>query len=53
MKYYMIFLEDGKVVSISNYDTEDARDTAYIYWKDRRYAMGCYYNSVQILNEVE
>lgn len=52
MNYYLIFLQDDIVVSISRYDTEDARDSSYIYWKDCHYVNGVTYNSVQILNEV-
>lgn len=53
MNFYLIFLEDGKVVSISNYDTEEARNESYFHWKDCHYANGVTYNSVQILNEVD
>lgn len=53
MKYYLIFFKDGKVVSISEYDTIDARDNSYMYWYDETCVNGITYDNLQILNEVD
>jgi hypothetical protein len=54
MKYYLIFLQSGKVIDICSYDRESARDNAYYEWiyRDQNIINNCAYDELQCLNVV-
>ena len=53
MKYYMILLNEGKVVDIASFDEEDARDNTAKLWNERiGFVIGLGYDDVQTLNIV-
>lgn len=53
MLYYLIFLNKGKVVSISRFDDEETRDKTYQYWKNDLLLGSMKYDELQVFNEVD
>lgn len=51
MRYYLIFLLDGKVIDISSFDEEESRDNAFRLYTDDMFMYNTY-NELQTLNEV-
>lgn len=51
MKYYLIFLLDGKVTGISSFDEYTARDATLKLYTENMYMYNDY-NELQTLNEV-
>jgi hypothetical protein len=53
MLYYLIFLNEGVVVSISRFDDEETRDKTYQYWTKYTFLSNTEYDELQIFNEVD
>lgn len=51
MKYYLIFLLNGKVVDIPSFDEEECRDTTFKLYTDNMFMYNTY-NELQTLNGV-
>lgn len=59
MKYFLIFLMDGKVLEISSSDDEDSRNKTFEFWSDALLRNGGAYkrdfyqfNELQTLDQV-
>ena len=52
MLYYLIFLNEGVVVSISRFDDEETRNKTYQYWKKDHLLGSMKYDELQVFNEV-
>lgn len=53
MKFYLIFLNEGKVISIASFDNQESRDQSYSFWNSHINVDDCNYDNLQLFNEVD